>query len=506
MSNILKSSIAVSFFLFLNVLLMFMLEMLLARYYGTRMEMDCYLSAVTLPDLLVTVAITAFNCALVPTLVRHFEADTAEQAYRLTNSYVNIIFLIFLLLAAAGVLFAAPLIRFLFTGFDQPRVELSARLMIIYFPVMIFRSLTALLSSIFYAERRFFLAPLAPVAGSVVAVILLMVWVDQLGIYAAPVAVAVSSLLQFALLFAVYAIERKYRFEWHFIDRDFRAVLRLMWPLIWGGLITKAIFVVDRSIASGLNEGAIAALGYANKIVRVLTLVGLGGLSITSFPALSALIAQKDWPRLQSLNRKTLSGITFITLLIFVLLAGFSATLVRIMFQYGAFTAEDTVNVGDTLVLYGGVLVFGAIANHIANLFFALPDTRTPTLIGIAGFIVGYFMKLWFSTFMSYRGIALASTLYFGLNLMVMIWFLQKKSAPVLDMPSFLNDSGKLALIAAICWLAGWGYRLLWPSASLALSLTGMIGVAALFMALSYLFHIELRSVLVWDRLFKRRG
>jgi len=506
LSNILKSSLLVSFFLFLNVALMFVLEMLLARFFGTRVEMDCYLSAVTLPELVITVAITAFNCALVPALVRHFAAGATDQVYRLTNSYLNALFVVFFGVTALGIVFAEPIIRFLFTGFDQPRIALSARLMIIYFPVMIFRSMTSLLSSVFYAERRFLLAPFAPVLGSALAVVLLLAWVKPLGIHAAPVAVALSSLLQFALLFAVYAREKKYRFEWHLADPDFRRVMRLMGPLVWGGLITKAIFLVDRSIASNLDAGAIAALGYANKIVRVLTLVGLGGLSVASFPVLSALVAQKEWPRLQSLNRKTLSGITFITLLIFVLLAGFSESLVRLMFQYGAFTTADTVNVADTLVLYGGVLVFGAIANHISNLYFALPDTRTPILIGIFGFIVGYLLKVWFSTFLSYRGIALASTLYFGLNLTVLIFFLQRRAPQILHLRSFMVDAGKLAAVTGLCWLAAWGYGILLPARTLPVAVAGMSIVTALFIGLSYLFRIELRSVKVWDLLLKRRG
>ena len=501
MSTIIKSSIAVSTFSLLNVAFLFFLEMLLARFFGTGIEMDCYLAAISIPDLFTTVTILGFNYALIPTLVSQLNSEEPNRAFKLLNSWLNLVFLILIAFAVVGALLSNQIVKIFFPGFSKEKIELTADLLTMYFPVLILKGNATIISSIFFARQKFLLAPLVPAIGSIFAVSILLTFVHKMGIYIAPVAMSFSALTQFLILFIIYIRQGNYRFEIKWSDKNFKLIGKLMLPLIIGGIFTNSTFLVDRNIASNLETGAISILGYATKIIRVILLIGLGGLSVVALPKISELIAKKEIYQLQSLNRKALSGILFISILFYIILLNYGEQLVSLFFQYGSFSLVDSRNVANTIILYGGMLIFGAVGTHISILFYSIHDTKTPAIIGIIIFTLGYSLKLWFSSFMGYEGIALATTIYYALAILLTIFFIQRKEIKFFSLKELFIDFSKFLLIGGIIISLNFLFQSIYSRIDLLRLSIGLFITILGFIMLSFLLKIELSSIKLVERL-----
>jgi len=76
---------------FASTLLGFMREVVSARYYGTRWEMDTFLAAATIPTILFGVFNGALVSVLVPTFSEYLANHEEDEAWRLASTTLNIL-------------------------------------------------------------------------------------------------------------------------------------------------------------------------------------------------------------------------------------------------------------------------------------------------------------------------------------------------------------------------------------------------------------------------------
>ena len=76
---------------FASTLFGFLREVVSARYYGTRWEMDTFLAAATIPTILFGVFNGALVSALVPTFSEYLAHRKEDEAWRLANTVLNIL-------------------------------------------------------------------------------------------------------------------------------------------------------------------------------------------------------------------------------------------------------------------------------------------------------------------------------------------------------------------------------------------------------------------------------
>jgi peptidoglycan biosynthesis protein MviN/MurJ (putative lipid II flippase) len=132
-----------------------------------------------------------------------------------------------------------------------------------------------------------------------------------------------------------------------------------VWAAAWAGLGAMAVgqllillsVPMDQYFAGQAGAGGIAALGYANRIIGLLTGLGTIVLARALLPVFSAAVADGD----QHIARREAirwSVISLVLGLIVALVGWFAAgPAVRIVLERGAFDAEDTMIVADLLRL-----------------------------------------------------------------------------------------------------------------------------------------------------------
>ncbi|MDQ2986598.1 MAG: hypothetical protein M3R13_07735, partial [Armatimonadota bacterium] len=175
-----------------------------------------------------------------------------------------------------------------------------------------------------------------------------------------------------------------------------------------------------RFFASFHVEGTISALENANRIMQAPLGIFGQSLAIAVFPALSALYAQNKAPEFLATLSKTLRTAVYIGIFVSAMLLVLSDDIVRVLFQYGKFSATDAEITASALRMFA-IGVFAWCAHPVLmRAFFAMHDSLRPILLGTLTSAVFALLCWLFSDRLGYAGLPLATSVS-AILLMVML-------------------------------------------------------------------------------------
>ncbi|MEG1942909.1 MAG: murein biosynthesis integral membrane protein MurJ, partial [Angelakisella sp.] len=249
------------------------------------------------------------------------------------------------------------------------------------------------------------------------------------------------------LLLYIAAKRRKYSFRpcFDFKDKNIRRLMVLVLPIFIGRAITQLNTMLDRTIASVLPEGSVSALTYANRILGIVTAVFVVSVATAIFPELSKLNALKNTKKLKS-TFVTSSGI--MSLIVLPISAGimvFSKEIITLLFFRGAFTAADVERTAQVLFFYSFGLLAFSIKDVMLNVFYAIEDTKTPTVNSIITLVLNTIFNLILLRPMAHSGLALATSLS-GIVTLIMLTVSLRRRIGQLGLKSFFISLFKMLL------------------------------------------------------------
>ena len=418
-------------------------DALIAALIGVNPESDLYFDAFLIPDLLNYLLAGAYlTITLVPILARHLEAGDDEGASRAFTSVFRFMTLAILVFTAAMWLAADPLVDLLF-----PRVIESARLVAmtrLVLPAQVFLVLGALLMAVQYTHKRFVIPAAAPL-------------VYNLGIIAGGVVGATlgePSPEAFLIGAVVGAAVGNFGLQWMGARRtgtwfapvakgqsSVREYLVLAIPLMIG----QSVAVLDEQFVrlfGQLDVGATAALSFARRIAMVPIGVIAQAAGVAAFPFLASLYARGADEELVETTGRAARKTIFVAAVATAGLVVLARPLVRLIFQYGRFGADDTDMVTSLLVLMAFSIPAWAMHQLLARHFYAKKKMWTPVVVGTVFSVIA--VPTWFGLYelMGVEGFALASTLVmvgYALGLLV-AWGYDSGWGPVRRLaPAFLR-------------------------------------------------------------------
>jgi putative peptidoglycan lipid II flippase len=269
--------------------------------------------------------------------------------------------------------------------------QLAVQLSRILFPIVVLLGLSGIVVGILNTYHQFALPALAPVAWNLVIVVGLLLGVpriesesSQLYLYAG--VVVLGTLVQLLLPFPwLRKLDGKLSVALDWRDPAVRRVLTLMLPVtLTIGLINVNV-LVDTLFASRLLDPdlAPAAINAAFRLYMLPQGIFSVAVATVLFPTLARLSARGDTGGL----RRTLDGgirqIAFLLLpsaLVSIVLA---EPIVRLVYQRGQFTAEDTTVVAQCLQAFSIGLVFNGWALILNRTFYAVQTNWTPTAVAV---------------------------------------------------------------------------------------------------------------------------
>ena len=364
-------------------------DILFAALYGTSGEAIAYQTASRIPLLFFDIALgTAISSSFIPVFNEYLGKGEKEKATEFSNSFLNIIFLITAVICAVGVIFRGPIVGLLGSGLAPEVKMLSSQLVAIMFPSMIFTALAYSLTGVLQSYGEFN----APAAISLVSnglmVVYLLVAKDSLGIHGVSIAMLVAWAFQLIVLIPSL-IKKKYSYrpKINFKNEGLIKALKLAIPILISSWVQPINTMVNMFLASFLNGGqAVSALEYANKLYIIFVGVITYAISNLIFPSISRLAAEKDKKQEFTEVLKTAIGsVLYILLPIMIVFVLKRTEVVRLVYERGAFGAEQTALTSTALLWYSAGMMGYGLQEMLNKAFYAEQNGKTPMQVSVIG-------------------------------------------------------------------------------------------------------------------------
>ena len=158
---------------------------------------------------------------------------------------------------------------------------------------------------------------------------------------------------------------------------DLRRLWQLGVPGIISGGVTQLNIAIGTVIAS-MQPGAVSHLYYADRIYELpLAIVGIA-VGVVLLPATSRSLRSGDQEAVTDRRMRSLAFAMMLTIPAAVAIAIMPEEIVRVLFQRGAFTAQDTAVTAAVLRLFAIGLPAFVMIKVFSPAYFAREDTKTP--------------------------------------------------------------------------------------------------------------------------------
>lgn len=411
----------------------FIKDAVVAWRFGTGDDLDAFLIALLVPSFIITVVSESLNSALIPTYIQVREQQGARSAQQLfASSMVCGVGL--LCLTSLGMVLAAPVyLTWIAQGFTADKLSLTLNLLWVIAPSVLLSGVITLWSAVLNAGERFLVAALCPVLTPVISVILLLAF-PRWGIFSFAAGLVFGDVVQMICLGAALRHRAIVIWPyWHGLDANLSQVIGQYIPMVGGALLFGSANFIDQTMAAMLLPGSVAALNYGYRLTAVL--VGLAGtaLSAAVIPYFSKMVAHGNWLGVRrTLNQYLKLIFTLAIPVTLVMLIG-SETIIRLLFQRGAFVASDTALVSQIQICFALQIPFYIANILVVRLISSMQLNHI--LLWTSGF--SPFLNITFNyVFMSYfgiKGIAISTSCIYLLTFFATFYFLQRRLRMVLS-------------------------------------------------------------------------
>ena len=407
----------------LSRILGFVRDIMIAAYLGTGPVAEAFLVAFSLPNMFRRFfAEGAFNMAFVPMFSKKLEGgDDARTFARDAFTGLATILIVFTLLATV---FMPFLVMAMASGFlGDERFDLAVDYGRIAFPYILFISLAALLSGVLNATGRFVAAAAAPVLLNLIFVAAILLG-NRLGWPVGDTlawAVPLAGIAQLVLVWVAASragfrlIPRRPR-----MTPDLKRLAIIAAPAAMAGGVVQINLLVGRQVAS-FYDGAIAWLSYADRLYQLpLGVVGIA-IGVVLLPDLSRRLRAGDLAGGRDAFNRACELSLALTIPAAVALMVIPLPLVSVLFQRGAFGADDAAATALAVAVYGLGLPAFVMQKALQPLFFAREDTRRPFYYAIASLVVNAGIAFGLSPYIGYIAAAIGTTLA-GWAMVALLW------------------------------------------------------------------------------------
>ncbi|QNB46166.1 murein biosynthesis integral membrane protein MurJ [Thermanaerosceptrum fracticalcis] len=429
-------------------------DMVILARFGQNKFTDAYNAAFSIPDFLYYLLVGgALSSAFIPVFSSYIATQKEEDGWRVASTIFNIVIILMLVGITIGFIFAPALIYILVPGFSPDNLDLTVKMTRIMFLQTFFMALNGISMGILNSYQHF----LAPAVGSVMynlgIIVVGLLLAPSFGIVGFAIGVVVGAALNFAVqLPALLKLGLRYRPIMDLSHPGVKKIGTLILPVLIGLSVTHFNLFVNQNLGSSLSEGMITALRNAQRIMQLPIGIFAIAIAVAVFPTLTGHAARgekEEFKKTMSLGVRT---IIFVTLPAAVGLIALKTPVVRLLFQQGKFTVEDTRATAYALLFYSiGLFAYSAI-QLLNRVFYSLQDTRTPVTVGIGTILVNIALNFLLIKPLGHGGLALAYSIAGIVNLLGLLLILRQKIGGI-DGKRILASFTKTLLVSLVMGL-----------------------------------------------------
>ncbi|WP_051790129.1 murein biosynthesis integral membrane protein MurJ [Streptomyces sp. NRRL S-1022] len=477
----------------------------LARLFGAGRDTDAFLVAWTVPEFAATLLIEdGLAFALIPAfsgaLARRARGEPGDPVRSLVAGTLPRLTLAFTAVGALLAVAAPQFVAALAPGLPDPALAVDCTRLTA--TCVLSFGLAGYSSAVLRAHRRF-LAPAAIYVAYNVGIIAAMYALGgRWGVRSAALGVAAGGCLM--VLVQLPSVVRQLRRRR--ISGTQAGAAAAAQPLNVPLLATVLLFalcrqsqvLIERFLASELPAGAISHLNYAQKVAQIPMTLSMMLCTVT-FPVVARALADGDTERARTRVEQDLALAGALVLLGTAAVVACAPQLIGLLFQRGAFTAQDTAATAGVMRVYALGLLGQTLTGVLVRSYFSAGRPAWyPVAAMTAGIVATSWIGAWTLGSWGVTGIAAANATGITLTAVLLLAGMRLRSVPIRT-GSVLRELSRPLRAAVVATVAG-GFVAGLPSAPLAGLAAGAATVTVVFVLLGWAlgaqgFAPALRSV-----------
>jgi putative peptidoglycan lipid II flippase len=499
-------------------------EQVFAGLFGAGKNLDAFLMAFRLPNLLRDLfAEGALSTAFITTFSGKIATEGDESAWRLANKVATLTAVFMSAVTLLGILFAPQLVDLLTWGsWPADKTALTILLTRIMWPFMLLVSLAALVMGMLNAKHVF--GPPAMASsyfnlGSIIAGVAIGWWLDPHFGARSLIGLAIGTLIggiwQLTAQFpSLLHVGYKYHADFQWRDPSVRAVLTLMGPAVIAASAVQVNVLINSGFAASLGNGPVSWLNIAFRLMQLP--LGIFGVAIgtVTLPLVSKSAAVGRIDEFRSILASGMRLAFLLTIPAAIGLGMLASPIISVIYQHGRFTAEMTRQTAGALQFYAIGLVSYSALKVLTPAFYALGKRTTPMMVSFLAIGTNLFLN-WLFTFRmgwGHRGLAFSTSLVATINFLLLYGLMWRHTGR-LETLRMLVGLAKIcvagALLALVCWAANHWWLNAWEDLrfvekACALFVAIVFGATTFFGATFLLRMEEVRDII--DLIRRRLG
>ncbi len=445
-SNLVRAAGIVTAALVISRILGLLRTSLFAATFGGGFLADAFTNAFTLPDTIFNIVSGgALASAFIPVFTGYLiEKRDRNSAWYVASVALNAAILVLVVLCVLGIIFAQPFLELTYAPFFQhcnqgcegPMIVQLTRVMLLQ-PIFLGGATIAI--AILQARQSFVLPAVGQViyTGSLVGGIMVTqfdnryhVFGGHLGIYGPTWGVVVGAALQFAIQIpGLIRAKMAYKPILNVLHPGVKEIGKLMLPRLLNAAMLYVSVFINRDLLGLLNQQG-AVYGYVTAFSLVMLPQGVFGMAVSqaAFPTLAAFVAAGEWDRLRETVLRTIKGIAYLAIPSALGMIVLADPISRVILAHGAFELSQLPFTVYPLIFFSIGLTGLALVEILTRSFYAIQDTRTPTIVSILQFLFLIGMSIILLP-LGASGLALASSLAWTGEAITLILLLRPRLA-----------------------------------------------------------------------------
>ncbi len=411
---------------FLSNILGMLRDRFLAQKIATD-ALDTYFAAFRVPDFLFNFLILGtVSAAFIPVFVQ-YRAKSEQSAWEVASVMITLSVLVLLCLSVVLAVCMPLIIPVVVPDFSPDKQAVTVGLARILLIQPVFFGLSYLFSGVLNAMKRFTVYAFAPLIYTLSIIVATLGFADRYGVHAVVWGVVVGAFLHMLIqLLTVRQLGVKLVPELNLKHPALGRILAMMWPRSIALGAMQTMLLVFTAIGSSLGAGSVAVYSLADNIQTMPTAVFALSFTTALFPTIAEAATHR---RRDTLADLVWRGVRY--LLVIMVPSGIGlilirTQLIRLILGTGHFDWQATVATADTLGFFAVSLIAQSIVVHLSRTFYAMHDTKTPTLFNVIGYLsaigAAYMLAPRTGLGLGVPGLALAFTVGSFVNMALLSW------------------------------------------------------------------------------------
>src|SRR2546421_1400710 len=439
-------------------------EMVFAGLFGAGKNLDAFLMAFRLPNLLRDLfAEGALSTAFITTFSRKIATEGDESAWRLGNKVATLTAVFMSAVTLIGIIYAPQLIHLMtWWSWSPEKTETTILLTRIMWPFILLVSLAALVMGMLNAKHVFGAPAMASSffnLGSIIGGVAFGWWLDPhfgtRSLIGLAIGTLIGGLWQLTAQFpSLRRVGYKFQADFSWRDPGVRTVLTLMGPAVIAARAVQVNVLINSGFAARLGDGPVSWLNIAFRLMQLP--LGIFGVAIATvtLPLVSRSAALGNKTEFRGALAHAMRLVMLLTIPSAIGLIILAEPIIGLIYQHGRFTIASTIQTAGALRFYAIGLVGYSAVKVLAPAFYALDKRNLPMVVSL--FSIGLNAALnWFFTFrleLGHRGLALSTSLV-ALTNFIILYVMMRRYIGRLETGEMLRTLAKLFVAGAL--LAG---------------------------------------------------